>query len=291
VHAVLPKNGDLEGLPIRGHTPEPPYCWQNKEAKRLIRHQLDGDPLQKIALAVYDALTEIASNESSPTFMTSQPFIGSLAGGYEVRSLQRVLPILRELKLIYYITPTGKLRGPITYSLLTLASPSRFNATACRNDTTGGDSKIESQRRINKETKQRKTDTSDEDFELFWKAYPKKTHKAEAAKAWEESSESRPSTGDLLKSLEAFRKDDWSGGNRYIPSPVKWITEARWEEHLPKPKKSSHKIDVVLEEEAFDWRAEHYPASLDPDRHPTWKTFPTKNWPPHMRDEFSREHP
>ncbi len=127
----------------RSRTPEPPYCWQNKEARRMIRNRLDGDSLQRIALAVYDALTEIASNSSAETFTASQPYIGTLAGGYEVRSLQRVLPLLRDMNLIHYNTPTGKLRGPITYRILAIASDGR-------NDTTRFDYISESQSRSNK---------------------------------------------------------------------------------------------------------------------------------------------
>jgi hypothetical protein len=132
-------------ISIRSTTPEPPYCWQNKEARRLIRNKLDGDTHQKIALAVYDALTEIASNETRSTFTASQPHIGDLAGGYEVRSIQRVLPLLRELGVIHYVTPTGKLRGPLTYSILSVATSSRI-------DTTEASPPIESHSRSNKET-------------------------------------------------------------------------------------------------------------------------------------------
>lgn len=55
-----------------------------------------------------------------------------------------------------------------------------------------------------------------------------------------------------------------------------------------KPKKP--KIDVAFEEEAFKWRSVHYPDSIDPARHPTWKTLPFKDWPTETQKEFlSRE--
>ena len=61
-------------------------------------------------------------------------------------------------------------------------------------------------------------------------------------------------------------------------TPLKEITPI-------KPKKPQ--IDAAFEEEAFKWRSEHYPDSLDPARHPTWKTFPFKDWPTETQKEFS----
>jgi hypothetical protein len=55
-----------------------------------------------------------------------------------------------------------------------------------------------------------------------------------------------------------------------------------------KPKKP--KIDVAFEEAAFKWRSEHYPDSLAPARHPTWKTLPFKDWPTETQKEFLARH-
>ena len=39
----------------RSRTPTPPYCWQSKEALRMIREHLDGDSHLSYALSVYVA--------------------------------------------------------------------------------------------------------------------------------------------------------------------------------------------------------------------------------------------
>ena len=81
----------------RSRTPEPPYCWQSKEALRVIREHLDGDSLCPFALIAYVALTQNASDKESEEFTTLQSYIARLAGGISTKTLQRVLPLLREI--------------------------------------------------------------------------------------------------------------------------------------------------------------------------------------------------
>jgi len=61
-------------------------------------------------------------------------------------------------------------------------------------------------------------------------------------------------------------------------------------EEIPPIKSKKTKIDVAFEEEAFKWRSEHYPDSINPSRHPTWKTLPFKDWPTETQKEFSARH-
>ena len=75
----------------RTRTPEPPYCWQSKEALRKIREHFDGDSLLPYALSVYCALTENASNKGEEEFTTLQSHLAQLAG-VSVRTVRRVLP-------------------------------------------------------------------------------------------------------------------------------------------------------------------------------------------------------
>jgi hypothetical protein len=55
-------------------------------------------------------------------------------------------------------------------------------------------------------------------------------------------------------------------------------------EEIPPEKPRKPKIDVALEEEAFRWRSQHYPDSMQV--HPTSKTFPFKGWPKSLQDEY-----
>jgi hypothetical protein len=111
----------------RTRTPEPPYCWQNKEALRRIRERLDGDSHLPYALSVYCALTENASDQGKEEFETLQSHLAMLAGGISTRTVRRVLPILREICVIGYATP--KLRGPTTFRLLSVRTNSPNDRT------------------------------------------------------------------------------------------------------------------------------------------------------------------
>jgi|GEM_PF-4138387 len=101
--------------PLRSRTPEPPYCWQSKEARRLIRQHMNGESTTAALLSLYDALTEIASNEGSESFAAGQPHIGELAG-MSARNVRRLEPILEEIGVVRITRP--KVRGHHTYSLL-----------------------------------------------------------------------------------------------------------------------------------------------------------------------------
>ena len=99
----------------RSRTPEAPYCWQSKTVRKSIRDDYDGDHFGTAVLAVYDALTEIASDEQSETFTTLQSHIAKKAC-LGVTTVKKALPELRRLATISYATP--KLRGAITFTLL-----------------------------------------------------------------------------------------------------------------------------------------------------------------------------
>ena len=122
-------------LIARSRTPEPPYCWQSKGALRRIREQLDGDNRLPYALAVYSALTENASDKGAEEFSTLQSHLARLAGDISTRTVQRVLPLLRDIGVIDYTTP--RLRGPITFRLLSVTPNSPNDTTNSRNVTTG----------------------------------------------------------------------------------------------------------------------------------------------------------
>lgn len=71
-----------------------------------------------------------------------------------------------------------------------------------------------------------------EDFEEFWRAYPKKTGKGAALKAWK-----RINPGQKLKSqmIEAIkvqcRSQQWlKDKGQYIPHPATWLNQFRWED-------------------------------------------------------------
>ena len=266
--ALQQETGNRE---IRNRTPEPPYSWQSKEARRTIRNRMDGDELQKAALSVYDAFTEIASNEGKESFTASQPHIGELAGGYSQRCIQRVLPLLREMGLIAYESPKGKLRGTISYSLLSVATVSRNDATPSRNDATGTLSTQLAYSRSNKEVtleetqnppkppegatvdspslievageepkaraskprKAKPTPETDPDFLRFWEVYPVKVAKSEAFVEWQKAK--LPAIADIIAAVETQKAWRASAKGEFRPAwkhPSKWIKKGCWDDQV-----------------------------------------------------------
>jgi hypothetical protein len=101
------QNVEANANPIvqqRSRTPEAPYCWQAKVARRSIYEHFDGDTFGASCLGVYDALTEIASDKEAETFTTPQSHIAQKSClGFS--TVKKAIKELRSLSLIAYETP------------------------------------------------------------------------------------------------------------------------------------------------------------------------------------------
>jgi hypothetical protein len=102
-------------MSARPRTPEPPYCWQSKAARRHVREKMNGHESTSSLLSLYDAMTEEASNQGSEVFRAGQPYLGELAG-LSPRSVRRLERLLEEFAVVEIQRP--KLRGHNTYKLL-----------------------------------------------------------------------------------------------------------------------------------------------------------------------------
>lgn len=111
-----------------------PFCWQAKAARRLIRTSLDATNDTASTLGVYDALTEIASDNSSEEFLTTLAWIGNMSG-YSKRTVQKRLADLEQLKLVEIKTPS--LRAPSTYRLLPCGNGCATSGNGCRTISNG----------------------------------------------------------------------------------------------------------------------------------------------------------
>ena len=223
----------LSGIPsLRGRAPEPPYSWESKVATRRIREKLDGDSLQVFALAVYHALTENASDSGSESFQSLQSYIGRMAGDISTRTVQRCLPILRDIGVIDYSTP--KLRGPITFSILSVASDSHNDTPDSRNVTTEAILPLRRTKEVTKKElkeesrKQPGGEVEDPDFVSFWTAYPRKVSKPSAITAWRKAK--LPALEVILSAIASqAASDQWQReSGKFIPYPATWITGERW---------------------------------------------------------------
>ena len=70
-----------------------------------------------------------------------------------------------------------------------------------------------------------------EEFEQFWRAYPKKVGKKKAQLAWKKAGD-RPEIAQVIRRIEeSKRTDQWTKDNgQFIPHPSTWINEGRWDD-------------------------------------------------------------
>lgn len=68
-------------------------------------------------------------------------------------------------------------------------------------------------------------------FDVFWQAYPRKTGKAAARKAFVKA---KPPLDVVLKAIEAQKHSaQWQRDNgQYIPYPATWLNQGRWEDEV-----------------------------------------------------------
>ncbi len=73
-----------------------------------------------------------------------------------------------------------------------------------------------------------------DDFDAFWKAYPKKVAKADARKAWVQTKDVRPDITTLINAITANCKtESWmKNGGTFIPYPATWLRGERWDDEL-----------------------------------------------------------
>ena len=77
-----------------------------------------------------------------------------------------------------------------------------------------------------------KEDTSSQsDFDLFWRAYPKKIGKAAAKKSF---AKVKVNINTLISAVEQQKlSDQWRKDNgQYIPNPTTWLNQGRWDDEL-----------------------------------------------------------
>ena len=68
-------------------------------------------------------------------------------------------------------------------------------------------------------------------FDVFWQAYPRKTGKAAARKAFDKA---KPPLDVVLNAIEAQKHSaQWQRDNgQYIPYPATWLNQGRWEDEV-----------------------------------------------------------
>lgn len=85
------------------------------------------------------------------------------------------------------------------------------------------------------------------DFDVFWRAYPRKHAKGDARKAWHQTAAIRPPVEQLLAAIDAAkRSEQWRrDGGQYIPYPATWLRGERWEDE--------HEIQMLADSAVRPW--------------------------------------
>ena len=96
---------------------------------------------------------------------------------------------------------------------------------------------------------------TDQRFEMFWEAYPKKVGKTAALKAWNRVNPDDALYARIIASIAASKtSDQWRRENgRYIPNPLTWLNQGRWDDEYPEsstqaqqPRQSGNAITRML---------------------------------------------
>jgi hypothetical protein len=110
------------------------FAWQDKKALDAIRNGFDGSSLGMAALAVYVALTELASDNESQSFVETLGRISEKSGA-SVATVKRVLPVLEMLRVVEIVRHPG-LRLPSTYVLTGLNRIAQTEPTIAQTEPT-----------------------------------------------------------------------------------------------------------------------------------------------------------
>lgn len=137
-----------------------------------------------------------------------------------------------------------------------LAIPEGEQREISESDQRESRSDTEREQRNNARTRATKTN---DDFELFWKSYPKKIGKKDALKAFQKARKSGlPEIEVVVASIEKQRKSDqWRRDNgQYIPNPSTWLNQGRWDDELREGPGRKLTTQELAQREISEWLEE-----------------------------------
>ena len=110
----------------------------------------------------------------------------------------------------------------------------------------------------NQENAHTRESVSDERFDLFWAAYPKKQNKGGTKKVWAKIKPTAELFEKIMAALElAKQSEQWRKDNgQFIPYPSTWLNGERWEDDYSKTSivSSPAPADFDPDDPYADWR-------------------------------------
>lgn len=116
-----------------------------------------------------------------------------------------------------------------------------------------------------KKEKQERERAAEARFARFWEAYPRKTAKLNAKKAFMKLDPDDRLMDAMMAALDRWkRSDQWTRDPTYIPHPATWLNGERWNDQIPDPPKPKERTVAAQQYEQRDYSQE---AQDDP---PEW---------------------
>ena len=99
--------------------------------------------------------------------------------------------------------------------------------------------------------KRQKRAESDGDFDIFWKAYPKKRSKDAALRRWNSIKPDAGLLQTILAAIEQQKKsENWrKDGGQFIPYPATWLNAGAWKDEMSRPQR---KVTAQEQLEAYE---------------------------------------
>lgn len=167
---------------------------------------------------------------------------------------------------------------PFVHSRVDSRENSRVPSKDSYSSSSSLDLSLEEDPKIKKRGTLEKTLEYTEDFETFWKAYPKKTAKKSAFAEWKKAS---PDLGVCLAAIEAQKQSrKWREG--YILDPERWIKRGCWDD-VVEPEKGSNghariqSLNSTIDVRGLpDYRLQSYP--VDEHARKLRADYPDEPW-------------
>lgn len=143
---------------------------------------------------------------------------------------QTIRTCLKKLENLQNLTikPTNK------FSIITIINWDTYQSTNQQDNQQNNQHVTSSQPAANhkQECKEYKETIYTPSFLKFWEAYPKKTGKGEAFKAWEKIKPPKPSADEIIRSVQHHNQTEQWRNKQYIPNPATFLNQRRWEDEV-----------------------------------------------------------
>ena len=212
------------------------------------------NPLSSGQIALWHAIVRIANKSHWQEWFTVAGSTLVLLTGLSPAGVKKARNELKQHGFIDF-KPNGT--KATSYKLIDISNSSQDGSQNSSQDGSQNSSQDGSQNSsaLIKQNKTKKTPIppkGDERFDRFWSAYPRKTGKDAARKAFARRKVTEELLQQMLDAIEAQRgSEQWQrNGGQFIPHPATWLNQGRWEdESEPLPFTDAKPVRWVSSEE------------------------------------------